>query len=96
MLRSNRYIQRLTQTLVISEKNARDQRPPSLPTPEFLTPPNGVRKSLCSHVLTQTIPLSTRLANRLPLSASSVQMEPANPYSVQLAISIASSSVAKE
>ena len=71
----NGAIQRLTQTLVISEKNESDQRPPSLPTPEFLMPPNGVRKSLCIHVLTQIIPLSTRSANCLPLSASSVQIE---------------------
>ena len=53
----------LTQTFVISLKKDRDQFPPSLPTPEFFTPPNGVLKSRCSQVLTQTIPVSILLAN---------------------------------
>ena len=78
---------------IASEKNPKLHFPPSLPTPESLTPPNGTLKSLCSHVLIQIIPVWIDSATLLPFSRSLVHILPANPYLVLLAISIASFSV---
>ena len=68
----------LTHTFA-SEKN-QTPLPPSLPTPLSFTPPKGTRRSLCSHVLTQTMPEWIFSATLLPFSKSSVQMLPAKPY----------------
>jgi hypothetical protein len=44
--------------LVGSVKKLKALKPPSLPTPEFLTPPKGVLKSLTSQQFIHTIPAS--------------------------------------
>ena len=44
-------------TFLGSVKNCKASKPPSLPTPEFLTPPKGVLKSLNNQQFTQTIPV---------------------------------------
>ena len=54
-----------------SEKKPRLQRPPSLPTPLSLTPPNGTLKSRCSQVLTQTMPVSIFSATLCPFQVAS-------------------------
>ena len=82
----------LMQTFSGSEKNPRLHAPPSRPTPEFLTPPNGVLKSRCNQVLTQMIPVSILCAISCARFVSPDHTEPASPYSVEFAISIASSS----
>jgi hypothetical protein len=66
----NEYHHRLTQMLIASEKKLRLHRPPSRPTPLFLTPPKGTRKSRCNQQLTQIIPDSIFSAICEPASAS--------------------------
>ena len=41
-----------------SVKKCKDLNPPSLPKPDCFIPPNGIRKSLKSHVLIHTTPAS--------------------------------------
>ena len=78
------------QIFIASEKKLKLHFPPSLPTPESLTPPNGTLKSLCSHVFIQIIPVCIDSATLLAFSRSLVHILPASPYLVLLAISMAS------
>jgi len=55
-------------------------------------PPNGSSGSDQSMLLMNIIPVSTRLAMRLPLAVSFVKTEPPRPKSESLASAIASSS----
>ena len=68
-----------------SVKKCSASNPPSLPTPDCLTPPKGVRKSLSNHVLTQTIPVSKLEAILWALFKLLVHNVAANPYLVLFA-----------
>ena len=83
----------LTQIFFSSVKNRNASKPPSRPTPEFFTPPNGVRRSLRSQQLTQTIPDSICSAIRCARERFSVQTVAERPYSTELAYFKTSSSV---
>src|SRR5258708_37702938 len=49
----------LMQTVLASVKKRRASSPPSRPTPDDLTPPNGTRRSRSSQQLTPTVPHSS-------------------------------------
>src|SRR5687768_870581 len=85
----------LIQTFFGSVKKRSASNPPSRPTPEFFTPPKGVRKSRSSHVFTQTIPASSLWARRWHRLRSELHSEADNPYSVEFACLMASSSESK-
>jgi hypothetical protein len=55
---ARRLIIYLDADIFLFGKKRKASKPPSRPTPDCFIPPNGVRKSRKSHVLTQTIPLS--------------------------------------
>src|SRR6185312_985480 len=83
------------QTFLGSVKKRIASQPPSRPTPEFLTPPKGVRKSRNSQQFIHTIPernFSARVCARVRFSVHNIDV---SPYSVLLAICMASSSVSK-
>ncbi len=61
-------------------------------TPESLMPPNGDSASDQEMLLMNIMPVSTRLAARLPRARSLVKTEPPNPKSKSLASAIAASS----
>jgi hypothetical protein len=67
------------QTFFDSVKKRSASTPPSRPTPEFLTPPNGVRKSRRSQQLIQTMPNSRRPETRCARSRLVVQSDAASP-----------------
>ena len=73
-------------TFFASVKNLKASQPPSLPTPEDLTPPKGVRKSLTNQELIQTIPDCALFATRCALLRFDVQMVVCKPYTVEFAI----------
>jgi len=89
------YQDKFTQTFFASVKKRNASNPPSRPTPELFTPPNGVRRSRTSQQLIHTIPLSSFVATRCALFTSCVHTVAARPYCVLLAYSNASSSVSK-
>src|SRR5207237_5832192 len=68
-----------TQTFFASVKNRSASIPPSRPTPDSFTPPNGVRRSRSIQQLTQTIPLCSWAATRCARDRSRVQSEAARP-----------------
>ena len=71
----------------VSLKNRRTSNPPSRPNPDDLTPPKGVRKSLCIQVFTHTIPHS-RFSEKNKLRFKLlVQTVADNPYLTSFAIS---------
>lgn len=76
-----------------SEKKSREYSPPSLPIPDALTPPNGVRRSRRFQQFTQTMPVSRRGDTRCALDRSRVHTVDASPYALSLASARASSSV---
>jgi hypothetical protein len=78
-----------------SVKKRMASQPPSLPTPEFFTPPKGVRKSRSIQVLIQIIPACSPEASRLARSRLLVHTVALSPYGLALAFSRASSSVSK-
>ena len=73
------------QTFFASVKKRIASNPPSLPTPEFFIPPNGVLKSRSNQQLIQMIPLCTCAATRCARERFCVQMVADKPYSVELA-----------
>ena len=76
-----------------SVKKSSDLNPPSLPNPELFIPPNGILKSLSSHVLIHITPESIFAATLWALLTFSVNILADKPYLVELAILITSSSV---
>src|SRR5215475_9857207 len=66
--------------------------PSSRPSPDCLTPPNGVQYRTDECELTLSVPVSTPRATRRARPTSRVQSEPDNPYSVSFARRMASSS----
>ena len=76
-----------------SVKKCKASKPPSLPTPEFLTPPNGVLRSLTNQQFTHTIPASNSEAIRWALDAGHTVL--ARPYFVLFANFKTSSSESK-
>src|SRR5580700_1976877 len=83
------------QTFFGSVKKSKASKPPSLPTPDDFTPPNGVRKSRSNQQLIQTIPACMFCAMRCALVKSCVHTVEANPYTVEFAHINTSSSVSK-
>src|SRR5207248_8502478 len=68
-----------TQTSFGSVKTRSAAIPPSRPTPDSLTPPNGVRRSRSIQQLTQTIPLWSCAATRWARDRSRVHSDAARP-----------------
>src|SRR6478735_4533927 len=83
----------LTCTALMLEYDARAASPSSLPMPDCLTPPNGIRKSESLLLLIQTMPASISLATRCARTRSLVNSAAPSPYDVLFASSSASSSV---
>src|SRR5438876_3321955 len=54
----------LTHTVLGSVKKRRASSPPSRPSPLFLTPPKGVRRSRSNQQFTHTVPVSSFSATR--------------------------------
>src|SRR5690606_3352575 len=78
----------------VSVKVSSDQRPPCLPEPEALTPPNGTcGSSLTDEQFTWQLPVSSWLTMATPRPSFPVITPADKPYSVSLAIWMASSSV---
>src|ERR1043165_3413233 len=83
------------QTFFGSVTKSNASKPPSRPTPDDLTPPNGVRRSRNNQQFTQTMPACNSLATRLAFVISCDQTVEARPYMVELAIIKTSSSLSK-
>ena len=69
--------------------------PPSLPYPDLLYPPPGKFTPSTNQSFCQIIPAWTRSAVHFAFWSSAVKTPDANPYFVELAISIASSASSK-
>src|SRR5262249_51135526 len=80
------------QMVLGSVKKRSASSPPSRPTPDCLTPPNGTRRSRKSQQLTQTVPHSRASATRCDRPRSRVHNEADSPKRVLLARRTASAS----
>src|SRR5438445_306617 len=79
-------------TFLVSVNAASASGPSSRPRPDCLNPPNGVQYRTDECELTDRFPACTPRATRSARPTSLVQIEPDSPYSVSLAIAMASAS----
>src|SRR3954471_12387939 len=82
----------LMKTFLTSVTEASASGPSSRPRPDCFMPPNGVQYRTDECELTLRLPDSTPRATRSARPRSRVKIEPDSPYSVALAIAIASCS----
>src|SRR5215207_3671320 len=71
-----------THTFFASVKNRSASQPPSRPTPDCFTPPNGVRRSRSIQQFTQVMPAWRFAATRCARSSDLLHTTDARPYCV--------------